>query len=263
MKKIYIVTLALAALSLQSCKKGGLNLFSIEDDIALGKQTQQEIANNPTEYPILDEATNQAAYNYLYTMRDAILNGSSEFQHKNDFEWKLYIIKRDDVQNAFCTPGGYIYVYTGLMKTLDDASSLAGVMGHEMAHADRRHSTQQMTEVYGIQTLLSFIGGNAQQIAEIAGQLISLKFSRNHETEADTYSVKYLCPTRFRADGAADFFKKLGGSQGVPEFMSTHPDPGNRISNIEKQKTDLNCSDADNYTPGEDITNYNQLKAAI
>lgn len=260
MKHYSIVFFVLAALTIQGCKK--INLFTIEDDIALGKQTQQEIANNPTEYPILDEASNKAAYDYLYTMRDAILNSSSDFEHKADFEWKLYIIKRDDVLNAFCTPGGYIYVYTGLIKYLDDASSLAGVVGHEMAHADKRHSTRQMTEVYGIQTLLSFIGGNAQQIAEIAGQLISLKFSRNHETEADTYSVKYLCPTRYRADGAADFFKKIG-SQGTPEFLSTHPDPGNRVANITKQKNDLNCNDTDNYTQGEDITNYDQLKVAL
>jgi predicted Zn-dependent protease len=260
MKNYLIIGFALATVSIQSCKK--VNLFTIQDDIALGKQTQQEIANNPSEYPILDEATNKAAYNYLYAMRDAILTSSNEFEHKNDFEWKLYIIKRDDVLNAFCTPGGYIYVYTGLMKYLDDASSLAGVMGHEMAHADKRHSTRQLTEVYGIQTLLSFIGGNAQQIAEIAGQLISLKFSRNHETEADTYSVKYLCPTRYRADGAADFFKKIG-SQGIPEFLSTHPDPGNRVSNITKQKNDLNCSDSDNYSSGEDISSYDQLKAAL
>lgn len=260
MKSYLIIGFALATLSIQSCKK--VNLFTIQDDIALGKQTQQEIANNPSEYPILDEATNKAAYNYLYAMRDAILTSSNEFEHKNDFEWKLYIIKRDDVLNAFCTPGGYIYVYTGLMKYLDDASSLAGVIGHEMAHADKRHSTRQLTEVYGIQTLLSFIGGNSQQVAEIAAQLIALKFSRNHETEADTYSVKYLCPTRYRADGAADFFKKIG-SQGIPEFLSTHPDPGNRVSNITKQKNDLNCSDSDNYSSGEEISSYNQLKAAL
>lgn len=260
MKHFFMIVLALVTMGIQGCKKA--NLFTIQDDVALGKQTQQEIANNPSEYPILDEQANKAAYNYLYAMRDAILTSSNEFEHKNDFEWKLYIIKRDDVLNAFCTPGGYIYVYTGLMKYLDDASSLAGVLAHEMAHADKRHSTRQLTEVYGIQTLLSFIGGNAQQIAEIAGQLIALKFSRNHETEADTYSVKYLCPTRYRADGAADFFKKIG-SQGIPEFLSTHPDPGNRVNNITKQKNDLNCSDSDNYSAGEEIASYNQLKAAL
>jgi predicted Zn-dependent protease len=261
MKKSFVLAIwALVICGIQSCKKA--NLFTVQDDIALGKQTEAEIARNPTEYPILNSTTHRAAYNYLYAMRDAILNNSNDFEHKNDFEWKLYIIQRDDVLNAFCTPGGYIYIYTGLMKYLDDASSLAGVLAHEMAHADRRHSTRQLTEIYGIQTLLSFIGGDAQQIAEIAAQLIALKFSRNHETEADIYSVKYLCPTRFRADGAADFFRKIG-SQGIPEFLSTHPDPGNRVNNISSKKAELNCNDADNYQPGEEITSYNQLKAAL
>jgi len=243
----------------QGCSK--LNLFSIQDDINLGKQTVQQIASEPAAYPILDPATNQAAYAYLNAMRDAILT-SSEFQHKNDFEWRLFIIKDDNVQNAFCTPGGYIYVYTGLMKFLDDASSLAGVIGHEMAHADKRHSTRQMTEQYGIETLLSFVGGNAQQIASISAQLISLKFSRNHETESDTYSVKYLCQTKYRADGAADFFQKIG-SQGVPAFLSTHPDPGDRVVNIKKQKTELGCGDEDNFTPTEEANSYNQFKTTL
>ncbi|MDW8272607.1 MAG: M48 family metalloprotease [Chitinophagales bacterium] len=260
MNRSFFFIILLGIWGIQGCKKA--NLFTIQDDIALGRQTHEEILRNPGEYPILNESTNKAAYNYLYAMRDALLNSSNHFEHKNDFEWKIYIIDRDDVLNAFCTPGGYIYIYTGLIKYLDDASSLAGVLGHEMAHADRRHSTRQMTEIYGIQALLSFIGGSAQQIAEIAAQLIVLKFSRNHEKEADTYSVKYLCGTRYRADGAADFFKKIG-SQGIPEFLSTHPDPGNRVANITKQKQELGCEDADNYQPGEDITSYNQLKAAL
>ncbi len=259
MKQLKFFAFIAIIIGTQGCSK--LNLFTIEDDINLGKQTVQQIESQPAEYPILNPATNQAAYAYLYAMRDAILT-SSEFEHKNDFEWKLFIIKDDAVQNAFCTPGGYIYVYTGLMKYLDDASSLAGVIGHEMAHADKRHSTRQMTEQYGIETLLSFIGGNAQQIASITAQLVSLKFSRNHETESDTYSVKYLCQTKYRADGAADFFEKIG-SQGIPAFLSTHPDPGDRVTNIKKQKNDLGCSDADNFTQNEEITSYNQFKAAL
>ena len=259
MKQLKYLAFAVIIMSIHGCSK--LNLFTIEDDIALGKQTVQQIASEPAEYPILDPNTHQAAYAYLNAMRDAILT-SSEFEHKNDFEWKLFIIDRDDVQNAFCTPGGYIYVYTGLMKYLDDASSLAGVIGHEMAHADKRHSTRQMTEQYGIETLLSFVGGNAQQIASISAQLVSLKFSRNHETESDTYSVKYLCQTKYRADGAADFFEKIG-SQGIPAFLSTHPDPGDRVNNIKKQKTELGCGDADNFTPTEELNSYDQFKTAL
>jgi len=259
MKQLKYLVFAAIIMSIHGCSK--LNLFSIQDDINLGKQTVQQIASEPSVYPILDPNTNQAAYAYLNSMRDAILT-SGDFQHKDDFEWKLFIIKDDNVQNAFCTPGGYIYVYTGLMLFLDDASSLAGVIGHEMAHADRRHSTRQLTEQYGIETLLSFVGGNAQQIASISAQLVSLQFSRNHETESDTYSVKYLCQTKYRADGAADFFEKIG-TQSQPVFLSTHPNPDDRVINIKKQKTELGCGDADNFTNTEEVNSYNQFKTTL
>lgn len=134
-------------------------MFSLEDDKSLGQQTVQQILADPATYPILSESQYAAAYSYMNAMRDKILN-SGQVQHKNDFEWKLYIINDPNTQNAFCTPGGYIFVYTGLIKYLDNASSLAGVLGHEMGHADHRHFTTQMTKQYGIQTLLDVILGN-------------------------------------------------------------------------------------------------------
>src|SRR5690606_15543892 len=119
-------------------------------------------------------------------------------QYRSEFPWEIYIIHRDDVVNAFCTPGGFIYIYTGLIKYLDDKSSLAGVLGHEMAHADKRHSTNQLTKKYGIQTLLDVVLGNNQNLlTQIGAELVSLSFSRSDETQADDYSVIYLCPTKF------------------------------------------------------------------
>ena len=66
----------------------------------------------------------------------------------------LRIIHDDSTLNAFCTPGGYIYIYTGILKFLDSEDEFAGVLGHEIAHADLRHSTRQMTKQYGVQILL-------------------------------------------------------------------------------------------------------------
>ena len=115
-----------------------------------------------------------------------------------------------------------------------------------MAHADRRHSTDQLTQVYGLQLLLDILLGNSQNdISNIAATLVTLSFTRSHETEADTYSVNYLCPTDYRADGAADFFQLLidnGQSGGTPVFLSTHPDPGNRVQNITDQRTEQGCT---------------------
>lgn len=117
-------------------------------------------------------------------------------------------------------------------------------MGHEIAHAARRHSTQQMTKLYGLDVLRQIITGKSDPglIEQVALGLASLKFSRAHESEADEYSVIYLCPTDYKADGAAGFFTKIEGHGGTPpEFLSTHPSPGNRIRDIEKKAEELGC----------------------
>lgn len=266
MKKIFLA--GFAALSLASfsgCKDGGINIFTIEDDKTFGAQVEAEIAQNPTEYPLLPRSGNEAAYAYLEAMRDEIL-ATGKLNHRTDFVWKLYIVDDDNVQNAFCTPGGYIYVYTGLIKYLENASSLAGVLGHEMAHADRRHSTDQMTQQYGIGTLLEIVlGENQNALTDIAANLTSLAFSRGQETEADAYSVEYLCPTlsQFRADGAADFFIKIAnsGGQQPPAFLSTHPNPDNRVEKIQAKENELGC----NNTPSNqvEISGYNAFKASL
>src|SRR5262245_13320558 len=108
MKRIYFFLFASAILfSYSGCKDEGFNIFSIEDDKALGLQLQQEIAANPSEYPLLDETQYAAAYAHIYRIRDSILN-SGNVTHKDDFEWSVHIIQDDSVLNAFCSPGGYI-----------------------------------------------------------------------------------------------------------------------------------------------------------
>ncbi len=265
MKNLIALTLlAFSIAGCSGCKKGGFNVFSVEDDKNFGAQMETEIASDPAQFPVLSQSQYPQAYAYLNRMRDTIL-ASGQLTHANDFLWKLYIIQDDNTQNAFCTPGGYIYVYTGLIKYLDNASSLAGVIGHEMAHADRRHSTQQLTKQYGISLLVSVVAGttNAGQLAEIAGNLTSLAFSREHETDADEHSVIYLCPTQYRADGAADFFEKIeaqGGSN-VPAFLSTHPNPDNRISKMQAKATSSSCDGAPSATV--ELNEYNAFKAML
>lgn len=227
---------------------GGFNLFTIEQDKQLGLQVAQEIESNPTEYPILDSASNVKAYKYIYDIRNKIL-ATGKVRHKTEFAWRIRIIKDDKTLNAFCTPGGYIYVYTGIIKYLDNESQLAGVMGHEMGHADLRHSTRQMTKIYGVQILASAALGDSSAVAQITTGLIGLKFSRDHETEADRMSVEYLCNTEWPADGAAGFFEKIeaGGGVGVPEWLSTHPSPTNRISNYHTWAAEAACAGKEKY----------------
>lgn len=225
------------------------NLFPVEKDIELGAQVAAEIKSNPQEYPILDSARNTKIYAYLYSIRDRILN-SGKVQHKTDFIWQLRIIKNDSILNAFCTPGGYIYVYTGLMKYLDSEDELAGVLGHEMGHADLRHSTRQMTKLYGIQTVLDYLAGDRKLIKNLATNIIGLKFSRANEAEADDASVRFLCPTNYNAAGGAKFFEKIekAGTSRAPEWLSTHPSPEHRIEHYHNVKTSLGCSGKNTYT---------------
>ena len=220
-----------------------INLFSLEDDKALGRQVVAEIESDSSGMVLLDSAENKAIYAYLYAIRDTLLN-SGVVKYKNDFPWRIRIIHDDSTLNAFCAPGGYIYLYTGILKFLEAEDQLAGVLGHEMGHADLRHSTRQLTKMYGVQTLLSLIAGDRALIKDITGAIIGLSFSRSHEKEADDCSVAYLCPTHYNADAGAEFFAKLSqeGGKNPPEILSTHPDPGNRIEAYRQKKQQLGCT---------------------
>lgn len=241
----------LALLTLAACEGDpldGLNLFSVEDDIQLGRDLKREIEADPDAYPLLDEGQYPDAYDHLYRIRDEILV-SDDFTYADTFDWELYIIEDDETLNAFCAPGGYIYVYTGLMRFLDVEDELAGVLGHEMAHADQRHATEQLTEIYGISTLISLaLGEDPGLIAQVAASLVSLQFSRTDESEADEYSVRYLCDTAYASDGAAGFFEKLlnDGGYEIPAFLSTHPSSETRVADIEALAESLGCNTENN-----------------
>jgi predicted Zn-dependent protease len=221
---------------------GGMNLFSVEQDAELGLQVKQQIESDRAQFPILNEANNKEAYQIIRSITNEILN-SGKVYHRKQFVWEVKLIDDDKTLNAFCTPGGYIYVYSGLIKYLDKEDQLAGVMGHEIAHADQRHSTRQMTTMYGLNTLISAISGNRETLAQITSGLIGLKFGRKHETEADNYSVEYLGGTRYNCAGAAGFFEKISSEGGgsTPEFLSTHPNPGNRVQNIKAKAASKGC----------------------
>lgn len=244
---LVLLTLVSIVFVFDGCKKDdptGVFLFSIQDDINLGAKVDAEIKASG-EFDILDPNTNQEAYAYLNTMKSNILEGGS-VKFKDEFVWELNIIEDDSTLNAFCTPGGYIYIYTGLIKYLENSSSLAGVLGHEMAHADRRHSSKQMQQQYGISLLIQLISGNEEPglLTQVAASLTSLAFSRSDESQADEYSVKYLCPTDFDAAGAANFFQKIidEGNATPPQFLSTHPNPDNRVEHIHEEADAQSCA---------------------
>ncbi|HET8859269.1 M48 family metalloprotease [Marivirga sp.] len=252
MKNIKILNCVIVGLVLifNSCKDKNDNFVfpSIEEDVELGAQVAAEIENDPAQFPILDETEYSEAYTYLNNLLDFILN-SGEVQYRDEFVWDIHIIENDSVLNAFATPGGYLYVYTGLIKYLDQEDDLMGVLGHEVAHSDLRHTTRNIQRQYGISILLQLITGeNPSQLEQIAGQIAGtaagLSFSREFEEEADERSVEYLAKTPYACNGAYSFFQKLldsGQTGGTPEFLSTHPNPEDRVEDINTKATEIGC----------------------
>ncbi len=234
-----------AFLSLSIFYSCGANIFSVEDDIQLGKEIDAEIKSHPKEYPMLQG--HQEIKDYVSGMGKYILQSSSKIEYRNVFPYNFQVIN-DTIVNAFCTPGGYIYVYTGLMKFLDNEATLAGVIAHEIAHAERRHMTQRLTSYYGVSMIMSIVlGNNPNAIAEIFANLFAglgfLANSRADEEEADNYSIKYLSTSKYYPGAITFFFDKISEEQrrhgespgGLDRLLSTHPLPQDRIDNVKTQ----------------------------
>ncbi|MBC3539783.1 M48 family metalloprotease [Rufibacter sediminis] len=269
--RLLLSLLLLVSTLLSSCggdKNGDTVFFPIENDLQLGQQVSQQVDSTyGSKGQLLDRnSTNprtRAAYAHLDKIVERIL-ASGQVSYREEFPWDVKIIHDPEIQNAFATPGGHIYVFTGLIKYLDSEDQLAGVLGHEIAHADQRHSVKQLQKQYGISVISRLIlgndSGNLERIfTQVGGQLVGLKFSRDYEREADEFSVKYLGATDFYAcDGAAGFFQKMQTleSRGTPpEFISTHPSPTNRVQEIQAQARQQGCKTA---TAGG--TNYQEFK---
>jgi predicted Zn-dependent protease len=242
MKKLFWLLLVVLV-SFTACEEdGGINIFSIEDDLELGLQLRDEVLSS-SEYQVLERTQYPESYAYLDNMVENILD-SGNVKYRDEFAWEVYLLE-DETLNAFAAPGGYIFVYSGLIKFLDRPDDLAGVLAHEIAHADQRHSTDQLTKRYGLSTLLGLVlGENSESaVTDILSGLLDLRFSRSDESEADAFSVRYLCETEYASNGAASFFEKLTEDSpvAIPAFLSTHPNPENRVADINQLTNENQC----------------------
>ena len=250
----------------------GANLFSVSDDVSIGKDLDIQIRADRQNYPIMEG--HDDVRSYVSGIGRNILNSSSLIQYKNVFPYKFDVVQDDSTVNAFCIPGGYIYIYTGLIKFLDSEAALAGVMAHEIAHAERRHMTQRLTSYYGVSTILSLVlGSNPNQFAEIAANLfVGLGFlanSRSDEMEADDYSIKYLRSSRYYPGSIIFFFDKIreeqrkkGQSPGsLDRLFATHPLPQDRIDNVFEELS--NIKPRPDSTKGLYPERYQEIKAKL
>lgn len=259
--------LAVSILVVVGCSEnedGGcrLNAFSLEDDVELGAQLRDELLSDTSDLEVLERTQYPEAYAYLDSMAGIIL-AQPAIQHPTEFAWEFYIVQDDSTLNAFAAPGGYIFFYTGLIKYLNKGSSFAGVLAHEIAHADLRHSTCQLSQNQRVGSLISIVtGGDPGAVAEITAALLGLQFSRSDEAEADEFSVRYLCTTDIVASGAADFFAMLeadgAGGAAPPEFLSTHPSSDSRVEDINASADAQMCTG-----PNLDSLRYAQFKASL
>lgn len=247
-------------LGFASCEEDSALFISPNQQIELGRQLDSTIMASPGEYPILDEDDYPEAYDYLEGIFDEIL--SSDAVRYKDFPWQIRIIEDDETLNAFAAPGGFVYVYTGLIKYLEQEDDLVGVLGHEIAHADLEHSARALERQQGVSILLSVVlGQETARLGQIAAGLAGLQFSRSFETDADEKSVEYLADSPYNCAAARSFFQKLIDEEqagGTPEFLSTHPNPDNRVENITEKAQEINC-DTDPLNP----PSYEDFKAML
>ena len=165
---------------------------------------------------------------------------------QNNYAWEFFVIDKDDEPNAFCLPGGKVFVYSGIFKYASNDDELAAVMGHEIGHALARHGAERMSSGQLTQLTGQVLGsvmqgrGNPQNTAAvmqafgIGAQLgIMLPHSRTQEYEADHIGLVLMAKAGYNPQSALNFWQKFARSGGTPpEYLSTHPAPQHRIEQI-------------------------------
>jgi beta-barrel assembly-enhancing protease len=224
-------------LSFVSCEQIAESAFSDQDDLELGMSIDKEIRAKPSQFRILDSPGLQ---NYVQSIVKQVTR-SPDIRKKKVYSYKVTLINDDKTINAFCTPGGYIYVYTGLLKFLENEASLAAVLAHEIAHAEKRHVRQRMLSAMGVQLIVSALIGNNSSIfkemgLQIAGSLALLSNSRSDELEADEWGFLYLKSSPYYQGAMSYFFEKIAkeekssrANKAIESLLSTHPIPEERL----------------------------------
>lgn len=251
---VKIILVFTAILMVPSCAvnpvtgKKQLMLMSEAQEIEMGRQYDPQVISTFGQYQ--DDQ--------LLQFIQEKGNEMGKLSHRPNLQYHFRILDTP-VVNAFAVPGGYIYFTRGILAQFNNEAELMGVLGHEMGHITARHTVSNQSKQQLGQLLL--IGGMiaSEQFREFADyatqgmQLLFLKFSRDNEREADRLGVEYASKIRYDAQKMADFFNVLNkmnmaSSQGgIPTFLSTHPDPGDRYNVVTQQasewKTNLGYSD--------------------
>jgi len=236
------ITLALLLGCGSSATKFKFNIIPVEDEWQLGANLARDVAH---QVQLVNDAESLA---YLRDMGTRIVAQIPPSNPTSTQTWEFLIV-RDEAVNAFAIPGGHIYVNTGLIKSAHNASELAGVLAHEIAHVATRHTTQQMSNEYGISTLTkAALGSNPSTYQQVLAQVLSngalAHFNRDQEKEADDLGVHYMFGAGYDPHGMANMFRTLLAEQksrpnAVERFFASHPLTEDRIKDVEEQASKL------------------------
>lgn len=199
--------------------------ISIEDEERLGKILVNAYVN---DQDIVRNAETERIINDIGRRLQAQIPGSK-------YHYKFYVVQSPEV-NAFTLPGGNIVIFTGLIDKADNTEQIAGVIAHEMGHAENRHVVNKIVKELGLTAIIAIAAGdNGGQIAGILKQIISTSFDRDQEREADDFALKTMVAAKLSPTNLADFFGKMENPLGKTlEIMATHPDNEERIDKARK-----------------------------
>ena len=221
---------------------GALNLISVNDEVAIGRQAQQQVRQQVPE--LRDRTIN----GYIDTLGRRIAARADGPRYPYSFDVANY---RE--VNAFALPGGPIWLHRGTIDAARTESQLVGVIAHEVAHIAHRHAAEQITKGtmanVGLGLLGALLGdGRGSQIAQLgagfAAQATMMKFSRDDEREADAKALLYMKRAGYDPRGMVEFLQVLRAQQGrdpgsVQTFFSSHPAPGERIRRLQQEANRL------------------------
>jgi predicted Zn-dependent protease len=222
-----------------------LMLISEEQEIAMGKQSDPAIV---AQYGLYQDETLQKFIDEKGQMM-------AQISHRPHLSYEFKIVD-SPVVNAFALPGGYIYFTRGIMAHFNNEAEFAGVLGHEIGHVTARHGAKQLSKQQVAQVLL--VGGMlvSPEFAQFGNEaqqglgLLFLKFGRDNESESDKLGVEYSTEIGYDAQEMAGFFETLdrlsqeNGAGEIPSFLSTHPHPADRFSEVTRMAAEQQTKNA-------------------
>jgi len=247
------LVLLIALATLTTCSRNPVTgkreviLMSKEQEIALGQESHPTVVSSMGLYE------DKRLQDFINEKGKAM----ARISHRPDLPYQFYIVD-SPVVNAFAVPGGYVYFTRGIMAHFNNEAEFAGVLGHEIGHITARHSArQQSTQLFGTAGLIlgSVLLDKTGQLTEAAAQglqLALLGYSRAHETESDGIGVEYSSKIGYDAKQMAGFFGTIkriqdNSGQAIPQFQSTHPDPGNRNKRVLELAQQYQTKNPGNY----------------